>query len=56
MKKRQCAVALDQLAKPTFRSRYAHTPITEQSEGQMDTVASTIAPQPPLVFVDIIAV
>ena len=27
----------DQLAKPTFRSRYAHT---EQSEGLMDTVAS----------------
>ena len=32
---------LEQLAKPTFRSRYAHTPsVTEQSEGPMDTVAS----------------
>ena len=31
----------DQLAKPIFRSRYAHTPfVTEQSEGPMDTVAS----------------
>ena len=29
--------SLDQLAKPTFRSRYAHTP---QNEGPMDTVAS----------------
>ena len=28
---------LDQLAKPTFRSRYA---FTEQSEGPMDTVVS----------------
>ena len=30
-------------AKPTFRSRYAHTPfgsVMEQSEGPMDTVAS----------------
>ena len=36
---------IDQLAKPTFRSRYAHTPfgsVTEQSEGPMDTVASTL--------------
>ena len=33
---------IDQLAKPTFRSRYAHTPlVTEQSEGPMDTVASS---------------
>ena len=32
---------LDQLAKPTFRSRYAHTLfVTEQSEGPMDTVVS----------------
>ena len=36
---------LDQLAKPTFRSRNAHTPFVteqwaEQSEGPMDTVAS----------------
>ena len=28
---------LDQLAKPTFRSRYAHT---KNSEGPMDTVSS----------------
>ena len=35
-------VAIDQLAKPTFRSRYAHTPmVTEQREGPMDTVAFT---------------
>ena len=36
---------VDQLAKPTFRSRYAHTPFgseTEQSEGPMDTVASVL--------------
>ena len=33
-------ILLDQLAKPTFRSHYAHTPFTEQSEGPMDTVAS----------------
>ena len=26
---------LDQLAKPTFRSRYVHTPVTEQSEGPL---------------------
>ena len=31
----------DQLAKPTFRSRYTHTQFTEQSEGAMDKVAST---------------
>ena len=33
---------VDQLAKPTFHSRYAHTPfgVTEQSEGPMDTVSS----------------
>ena len=29
-----------QLAKPTFRFRYAHTPFKEKSEGPMDTVAS----------------
>ena len=29
----------DQLAKPTFRFRYAHM-VTEQSEGPMDTAAS----------------
>ena len=29
------------LAKPTFRSRYAHT-LTEQSEIPMDTVASKL--------------
>ena len=34
---------LDQLAKPTFRSRYAHTPVvTEQSEGPIDTIASNL--------------
>ena len=38
-------VILDQLAKPTFRSRYAHTPFTEQSEGPMDTVASNVISQ-----------
>ena len=32
---------IDQLAKPAFRSRYAHTPFVEQSEGPMDTVASS---------------
>ena len=32
---------LDQLAKPTFRSRYTHTTFTEQSEGPMDTIASS---------------
>ena len=37
--------ALDQLAKLTFRSRYAHTPVTEQSEGPMNTVASKQAQQ-----------
>ena len=35
-------LTLDQLAKPTFRSRYAHTPFTEQSEGPMDTVSSNL--------------
>ena len=36
-------IRLDQLAKPTIRSRYAHTLlVTEQGEGPMDTVASTI--------------
>ena len=33
---------VDQLTKPTFRSRYVHTPVTEHySERPMDTVAST---------------
>ena len=27
----------------TFRSRYAHTPVTEQSKGPMDTVTSRLA-------------
>ena len=35
------ANGLDQLAKPTFRSRYANTSVMEQSEGPTDTVAST---------------
>ena len=39
------SVVLDELAKPTFRSRYAHTPFTEQSEGPMDTVASNLVPE-----------
>ena len=30
---------LDQLAKPTFRSRYPHPPFTEHTEGPMDTVS-----------------
>ena len=32
---------LDQLAKPTFRSRCAHTYFPEHGEGPMDTVLST---------------
>ena len=40
------SLTVDQVAKPTFRSRYAHTPfVTEQSEGPMDTVASTLRDQ-----------
>ena len=31
---------IDWLAKRSFRSRYAHTLVTEQSEGSMDTIAS----------------
>ena len=31
-----------QLAKPTFRSDYAHTPFTEQSDGSMETGASKV--------------
>ena len=31
---------VDQEAKPTFRSRYAHTQFKEQSEGPIDIVAS----------------
>ena len=34
---------LDQLAKPTLRFRYAHTPFTEQNEGPMGTVASRVS-------------
>ena len=34
---------LDQLGKPTFHSRYVHPPlVTEQSEGPMDIVTSSI--------------
>ena len=33
---------MDQLAKRTFRSHFVHIPVTEQSEGPMDTVASTV--------------
>ena len=40
------ALVIDQLAKPTFRSRHAHTSfvsaVTEQSEEPIDTVASTL--------------
>ena len=35
-----CWERVDQLPKRTFRSRYAHTPVTEHSEGPVDTFPS----------------
>ena len=50
MRRLKCVIDIrtpDQRAKSTVCSHYAHTPVTEQSEGPMDTVVSIRTPVDP---------